>query len=80
MHIHVQIFISTYFSFILEKDLETELVGHMTRKCLTLKESAKIFFKVVVQFYTPTISSCSTSLKIHGITSLFNLAKLLGVK
>lgn len=78
---YMQIFLSTYFSFLLENDLGIELVGHMTRECLTLKQkSTKIFFKVIVQLYTPTISSCSTSLQTLGITSLFNLANLLGVK
>ena len=31
------------FSFLLGKDLRIELVGHMARKCLNLKESAKGF-------------------------------------
>lgn len=66
------------FSFLLGKDLAIELVGHRARECL--KDSDKIFFKVVVQFYTPAISNCSTSLSTLGIASLFNLANLMGVK
>ena len=40
---------------------------------------AKLFFKVVVPFYTPTISSCSKSLSTFGIFSLLNLANLVSM-
>lgn len=79
-HTRTNIFINLFFISLGERPRNWTGGSHDKRMFNFKKESAKIFFKVIVQLYTPTISSCSTSLQTLGITSLFNLANLLGVK
>ena len=41
------------FSFLLNSYSEMELLSHMISLCLTLLETAKLFFKVMALFYIP---------------------------
>jgi hypothetical protein len=41
-------------SLLLGKDLEVECLGHMVGICLAFYETAKFFYKVMVQFYVST--------------------------
>ena len=78
MNISVQV-LYMYICFLLDKFLWVECVSHKVGTCLSLKENAKLFSKVVVPPAVYERMSCSTSSPTVGVVILLILAILKNV-